>query len=518
MSGALLQIGDVVAAGRRVEDSADVVVVGSGAAGATVARVLTELGVDVIVVEEGPRVPDEALRADVYSGFRSVWRDAGMQVAEGKAFMPVLQARCVGGTTAINGAIIHRMPEAIHAAWVREHGLGDALPWEALHRVWDTLDRELHVGPAPEAVRGDNNRLMERGLTALGLTSNPIRRNVHDCQGTARCLQGCPTGRRQSMNVSYVPRAIRQGARVYATARMERLETAGGRAAGVRGRFVDPESGRPGPEFVFRARRAVVLAASAIQTPLLLARAGVGRRSGLVGRRFQAHPGAAVLGVFDQPVRMWEGATQGHESTHFWHERMKFESLALPPEIGAVRLPGHGRALMRQLADYQHVAQWGVQIRAHAHGRVLRGLTGRTVIKYGLTPEDVRLMKTGLTRLTEMMFAAGAREVLPGLPGLPDRITSPDPMRRLTELPDDPRLFHAIAAHLFGTAVMGPDPRTSVVAPTGEAHELPGLFVADSSIFPTNLGVNPQHTISAVAWLMAERIADAGAAGGLAAA
>src|SRR5690606_15706223 len=122
------------------------------------------------------------------------------------------------------------------------------------------------------------------------------------------------------------------------------------------------------------ARRAVVLAASAVQTPLLLARAGVGRRSGLVGRRFQAHPGAAVLGVFDAPVRMWDGVTQGHESTHYWHERMKFESLALPPEIGAARLPGVGPALMRELAGYDHIAQWGVQIRAEAHGRVFRGL------------------------------------------------------------------------------------------------------------------------------------------------
>jgi choline dehydrogenase-like flavoprotein len=309
------------------------------------------------------------------------------------------------------------------------------------------------------------------------------------------------------MNVSYVPRAIARGARVYATCRAEAIFARRGRAGGVVGRFRDPVTGRTGPHLEIHARRAVIVAASAVQTPLLLAQSGIGRRSGLVGRRFQAHPGTAVMGVFDRPISMWFGATQGAESTHFWDRRMKFESLALPPELGAVRLPGLGADLVRELADYKHLALWAVNIRAHAHGRVRRGLLGRTVIDYDPTNEDVRLMKEGVRRLCEMMFAAGAREVLPGVHGLPERITSLDPLRKLDALPDDPGLFHCIASHMFGTATLGKDPRSSVVAPNGESHELPGLFVADSSVFPTNLGVNPQHTICGVSWVFAERIA-----------
>ena len=63
-------------------------------------------------------------------------------------------------------------------------------------------------------------------------------------------------------------------------------------------------------------------------------------------------------------------------------------------------------------------------------------------------------------------------------------------------------------AHLFGTAKMGPTARTGVVGPMLEAHELPGLYVVDSSVFPTNMGVNPQHTICAFSWLASERIAN----------
>jgi choline dehydrogenase-like flavoprotein len=356
-------------------------------------------------------------------------------------------------------------------------------------------------------VLGDNARLLRAGVEALGLRGNKIRRNVRGCRGSAHCGQGCPTGQRQSMNVSFIPRALSAGARLYATCRAERLLTRGGRAVGVTGRFRDRASGRVGPPLTVRARHAVVVAASAIQTPLFLQANGVGRASRAVGEGLQTHPGLAITGVFDRPVEIWFGATQGYESMHFWDERMKLETVGLPLELIAAKLPELGPALMRELAGAGHLAVWGVEVRALARGRVRRGLLGGTAISYDLTDQDVRTLKVAIQRLTRMMFAAGAREVLPGVHGLPDRIRSADEIEPIFALPDDPRLLHFIAAHLFGTARMGPDPRSSVVGPTLEAHELPGLYVFDSSVFPGNIGVNPQHSIAAVSWLAAERLA-----------
>ncbi len=505
MSGAIVELGDVRDQAR-VEDAADVVIIGTGAAGATAARVLTEAGLDVVMFEEGAHVRQEQLRSDMWSSFKHVWRDLGFQVASGRAFTPVLQGRCVGGTTTINGAIIHRMPEKIWARWRDEFGLGGALPYPELERIWDVLDRELFVGPAPESVLGKNNSLMRTATERLGIAGNLIRRNVSGCEGSAHCNQGCPTGRRQSMNVSYVPRSVAAGARVYATCTATSLLTRGGRATGVIGRFRDPLSGESGPELRVEARRAVFLAASAIQTPLFLAHNRVGRGSGVLGKRLQAHPGTAVVGVFDAPVEMYRGATQGYESVHYWDERMKFETVAMPPELAMARLPGLGPELMRELAQYAHLAVWGVQVRAEAHGSVRAGLFGGTHIEYDMTDADIRVLKLGVRRLTEMMFAAGARQVLPGVHGLPHAISSVDELSPLFDAPDDPRLFHTIAAHLFGTALMGGSAFSSVVGPRFETHDLPGLFVIDSSVFPTNMGVNPQHSICALAWLAAERL------------
>lgn len=490
-----------------VEDAADVVVVGSGASGAVVAYLLCEAGLDVVVLEEGPYVRSEELRSDMYGSMRRMWRDGGFQVALGRAVTPILQGRCVGGTTVVNGAIIHRLPEPIHAAWQREHDLGSALPYAELMRASDRLDELLGVSPTPEPVQGNNARLLHRGLDELGLRGNAIRRSVIDCRGSAHCNQGCPTGQKQSMLATLIPRALERGARLYATCRAERVVGQSGRAVGVRARFVDPVTRERGPTLRVHARHAVVLAASAIQTPLLLSKSGFGRRSGLVGRRLQAHPGTALVGVFDQPVRMTVGATQGYESTHHWAERMKLETVSMPVELLAARLPGLGHALTRQLERHDHMAVWGVQVRAQAQGGVRAGLFG-TDIRYQLAAEDVAVLKRGIFLLAELLFAAGAREVLPGVHGLPPSITHLDQLAPLADLPDDPRLVHCIAAHLFGTARLGSAESTSVVSRQLEVHDCSGLFVADSSVFPTNLGVNPQHSISAVAWLLGEQLAE----------
>lgn len=506
MTGALIQFKDVCHKSN-VNDAADVVIVGSGAAGATAARVLSELGLDVVVLEEGPFIPTESLRADAYSSFRSQWRAMGMQAARGRAFLPILQASAVGGTTVINGAIIHRLPPKILALWDKEFGLQGALQYKELDRIFNRMDEELCVAEVSEQALGANNSLMRKGVLGIGAQGNIIRRNVRgDCRA-ARCLQGCPEGLRQSMNISYVPRAIRQGARVYANCRAKFIDAESGKARGIGGQFYDNESGKRGPPFFVGAKKALIIAASAVQTPLLLLNNGIGKRSGLLGRRFQAHPGTSVIGLFDEPVNLWHGATQGYESTHFWDERMKFEAVGVPPEVLAARLPGFGARLLQQMREGLHCAQWGVQIRAKALGRIRSNLFGTPSIHYDLTDEDVQCFKIGIKRLVHMMFAAGARYVLPGFHGLPERLHHAGEIEAIDKLPNDPRAMHCIAAHLFGTAIMGPDPRSSVVDLHGQAHELPGLYVADSSVFPTNIGVNPQHSIAAMAWRCAEHIA-----------
>jgi choline dehydrogenase-like flavoprotein len=280
------------------------------------------------------------------------------------------------------------------------------------------------------------------------------------------------------------------------------VDVRGGRAVGVVARSAT------GHIVTLHARRAVMVAASTVQSPNILRRSGV--RAAALGRHFQAHPGLAIGGLFDRPIEMAFGATQGAESIHFrTSDRFKLETISLPPDLAGARIPGVGRELTERLAQLAHVAVWAAQIRAEAEGTVKEGWGGVDRVRYTLTTRDLEATRKACTLIARMLFEAGAREVWPGIYGVPAVLRTIDEVRLLEAAPLDPRSYGFIATHLFGAARMGVDARTSVVGPDFQVHGTEGLYVVDSSVFPTNLGVNPQHSIMALSRLAATRLAAA---------
>jgi len=476
------------------DETFDYVIVGSGAAGSSAARILADTGRSVAIVEEGSRIETEAFSDRVLPTIKSLYRDMGFQLARGRATIPVLQGVCLGGSTVVNSAIVRRMPEEVWSEWERDYGIGHALPWEGLEARWQMIEEELSVAPTPREIWGGNNALMDRARTALGLSGGPISRFVRNCRGSARCQLGCPYGAKQSMLVSYLPYAERKGVRILTGARVERVFFEGDRAIGVMTR-----------SFRLHARRAVIVAASAIQTPLLLARSGV--RSAHLGRHFQGHPGGAVVGIFDRPVQMWSGATQGYEIDEYREGlRAKIETVAIPPETLFASLPGVGRKWVRAIADSGHAAVFAVALRAFAQGRVSAGRSGTASIAFDLEPRDVDNLRGALRRIADLLFAAGAREVIPAIHGLPERLGAGE-AHLIEDGPRNPGAYALILSHLFGTARMSARETDGVIGTDFAVHGRRNLYVIDSSLFPTNLGVNPQHTIMAIAMEAADRIA-----------
>jgi choline dehydrogenase-like flavoprotein len=300
-----------------------------------------------------------------------------------------------------------------------------------------------------------------------------------------------------------VPWTLATGrARIFCSCRVERVDVRGGRAVGV-----TAKAGREGARRVsLRARRGVVVAASTIQTPNILRRSGL--RAQAIGRHFQAHPGIGAGGFFDLPIRMDFGATQGAESIAFRRsDRIKLETIGMPPEVAAARIPFLGAELSRRLASFANVGVWVANVRMKAEGIVDTQWDGRDRVRFTPTPEDMQHARKALAIITRLLLEAGAREVWPGVHGAPSVVTSHDQVKAIEEAALDPRGYSFVATHLFGAARMGPDPRTSAVGLDFSAHEARALYVVDSSIFPTNLGVNPQHTIMALARLAATRMA-----------
>jgi choline dehydrogenase-like flavoprotein len=157
------------------------------------------------------------------------------------------------------------------------------------------------------------------------------------------------------------------------------------------------------------------------------------------------------------------------------------------------------------MEKYGHAAVWALPLRSHGEGSVKEGRFG-TRIRFELDRRDLPNLRQGLRRAAELLFSAGAAEVICPVHGLPDRL-KPDQLGLIDEAADDPAAYPLVMTHLFGTARMSLRPEEGVVDPRFRVHGLENLYVVDSSVFPTNLGVNPQLGIMSMAMLAAERLA-----------
>ncbi len=486
------------------EAEADYVVVGSGAGGGAAAVTLARGGASVCVVEAGAWRDPQDYPSSAFGMMRDLMEDFGSQVTMGRALWPIVQARAVGGTTVVNSAICVRTPGDVFARWEKETGV-TGLEAKVL-AAQDLLERELSVEEVPESARGRSNTLARQAGDALGWSdSHYMRRYVKGCEGSGQCLQGCTRLKKQSLNLTYLPEVRARGGTVVSCAPVDRVVFEGSRAVGVRGRFVHPLAREQGASFQVRARRAVVVVASVTHSAVLLMRSGLEHPA--LGHGFRSHPGTGVFGVYDEPVDMNVGATQGWASIAFRESPgLKLETLAIPPELVASRLSGGGRQLMERLSRYRHLAMWCHAVRAESVGRITPSFFGgKPVVRYTLDRADMERFRKGMVLLAQQHFAAGAKSIIPGVAGLPYEL-GPDDVRLLAEGPVDPRRYIAILSHLFGGCTMGTDAAKSVTDARGRVHGVEGLVVADASVIPSNLGVNPQHTIMALAMTFAQAL------------
>lgn len=481
-------------------EEADYVVVGSGAGGATVAKTLSDAGMEVVILEEGPHFPPEARTTSVAKTMHSAMRDGGLSVMMGRPIIPYLQGRCVGGTTVVNGAIVWRLPEDVHAQWLdADPGLERTMGYERLASSFDAIEADLGIRPVQPGVEGRANTLIREGCERLGWQGRKIERNERGCRGSGRCLQGCPHSAKQSMEESYIPMALANGARLHAQARAEALRFEGNRAVAVVARVESEDEDRDGADryLLAHARHGVVLAAGAVQTPNLLRRNGIGGRR--VGDGLMCHPGTSLAGRFPEPVDPWTGATQGFEVTELRSQGVKLESFLFPPEFGSMRLPGVGPTLVERMAELDRCATLGAAIKAEGVGRVRpQGRTSARV-SYSLTERDVTLAHRGLWAIAQVMRAAGAQAVLPGVHGWPQELDAKTAPEWILENRPRATDLKLAATHLLGGCNIGSDPSRSIVSPSLAVHGVKGLYIADASVFPANIGVNPQHTIMAIA-------------------
>jgi choline dehydrogenase-like flavoprotein len=464
---------------------ADVCVIGAGAGGAVVAAELAEGGARVVVLEQGPSHDPDGFTARPMEMMARLYRDGGQTVTLGAPPIALPLGRGLGGTTLVNSGTCFRTPAHVLERWRREHGL--ELDGGALDPCFERVERALSVAEVTPELAGANAAVARRGAERLGWSHGYLRRNARGCVGSGVCAFGCPTSAKQHVGITYLPRAQDAGATVLTGTDVQSILVEGGRARGVRARALEVRAPR------------VVVAAGTIHTPLLLARSGFGAASGQLGRNLVLHPATAAFALMDEVVDMARGVPQSFYVDEFAREGIMFEGVAGPPAYVALSLPLTGARHAAAMADYRHLAQFGLMVSDSSRGNVRlprRRRGGQALIRYDIVEQDVAKFRAGLARLEELFRAAGAREVYLPLPlGVtPARARAQD--------------LKLMAFHPLGTARVDADPARGVLDPDLRVHGVEGLHVADGSVMPSSLGVNPQITIMALATRLAYHLLD----------
>ena len=494
-----------------LELDAEVCVIGSGAGGAVAAAELAAAGRDVVLLEQGHHWTRRDFTQREEEMLPRLFEEAGMrQTVDGT--ITILQGRNVGGSTVHNLCYAFRTPDPILEMWRKEHGLEELTP-EALGPSFERVERQLKVKPIEEGELNALNRIVRRGAEKMGYSGLVAQHNREGCIGAGYCILGCSYDAKQSMLITYVPRAEEAGARLFANARVEGLEAEGGRIRRVVGHGVDA-AGRLGVAFSVEAP-VVVLAAGAVASPDLLLRSGLANSSGRVGLGLHLHPSVVAAGVFDEPVHAYRGIPQSYYVDEFIdlasdpHTGYVLMPIAGFPILQATQLPGFGRDHFQLMKQFAHQAAMLVLLHDQSAGSVRPGPSlSRPEIRYELTPHDAAQLAQGLLHCTEVLFAAGARQVV--IPRFPEPLilNREADLSIITQRGVRQGEIPMASTHPQSTCAMGSDPTRSVVGAWGESHDVSGLFVADMSVFPTSLGAPPQITTAALADRTAHHILD----------
>ncbi|MDF2446717.1 MAG: family oxidoreductase [Moraxellaceae bacterium] len=494
----------------------DVVIVGTGAGGGTTAEILTQAGLDVVLIEEGPLRTSGDFRADEFRAYRDLYQEGGGRTTKDGS-MTILQGRSVGGSTTINWTSSFRTPPLTLKHWADVHGVKGV--GEAEMKPWfERAEQRLNITPW-EVPPNPNNTVLKAGCEKLGWSWATIPRNVVGCWNLGYCGMGCPTNAKQSMLVTTIPEALKKGARLYYRARAEKVLLQNGKAVGVECHGMREDGvGKSGTTVTVKARH-VVVAGGGINSPGLLLRSQAPDPHRTLGTRTFLHPVNVVFAQFADDVLPWSGAPQSAYSDHFqWKDGatgpmgFKLEALPLHPALASSLIEGFGAPHaeeMRRLKNTNGLLalQRDGFVEDSPGGTVSLRDDGVPTVDYPLTEALRDGLRRSFLAMAEIQFAAGAKAVRPKQLGAQYFSSWATCREAINAFSIEKFRTGMGSAHVMGGCAMGEDAKRSVVDSQGRYHHLEGLSVLDGSIFPTSIGANPQLSIYGLVTRLATQLA-----------
>lgn len=488
---------------------ADVVVIGSGAGGAVAAARLAEAGKDVVLLERGRALTASDFSEREHEIGGDLFADRGLRTTDDQAFT-LLQGGALGGGTTVNWMLMLRTPDHVLEEWAHEHGTEGMTPG-ALRSVFERIEAETHATVVPDDAHNPPNRMLMAGARALGWHVQPARINARGCIRAGTCSLGCRYRAKQSALEVYLPCAIAAGARVVSDAAVDRIVI----TARDTGRGKPPQKrvyARSKGAVLLVDAAVVVLAAGAVETPLILQRSGLG--GGGVGRFLRLHPTTAVLARMPNETYPLAGVPQTSVCAEFARRNGGYgywiECPALTPGLAAAAVSGFGAEHFQHVSRLRYLAPLIALVRdgaskSESNGSVSLGRGGAPRIRYRLGRTDADNVRQSIAASVRIALAGGALDAMT-LHARPIVARSESDIGAILSASVAANDLTLFSAHVNGTCRIGRSPRDAGVMPNGERFGTRGLYVVDGSILPTAPGVNPQETIYALATVLTERM------------
>lgn len=469
----------------------DAVIIGSGAGGSSVADVLTEAGLSVVMLEEGGYVPAYEASSRATEAFAAAWRCRGLTAALGAPPIAYAEGRCVGGSTEINSAIGQRTDAELLDSWGRHYRIAD-FGAEALSPFYERAEKAVNLS-FTQAPLGQPSDILRRGGEALGWKVTELARGQRDCKGANRCSFVCPNGAKQSMAVTLLPHAVQRGMTLLAHTRVNRLVLKGNSVHEVRATALNAI----GESVPIRVRGELVFAcAGAIHTPALLLRCGLRNH---IGQTLRLHPTIKATAIFDEIVDAHASRLPLVAITEFMPGQRIGGSIFTPALFG-ISLAEDWARRSDLIIDWRRCGTYYAMIKPRGIGTITPlPFASEPLVRFKLAPDDWTNLGQALARLAQVMFAAGARRVIPSITGHAGWIDADQATEFLTA--PLPRVgTNLMTVHLFSSCPPGENPELCATDSYGRVKGIDNLFVADGSSIPEAPGVNPQLTIMALAF------------------
>jgi choline dehydrogenase-like flavoprotein len=462
-------------------------------------------GARIVVLEKGPKLRDDEFTGREVDMAQSLYESGGgVLTAEGT--MTLAMGVAYGGSTVVYTGTSLIAPERVIKKWNV-----DGLSFEEVERRSRKFMEELNVHHLQEGELNDNNRLFAEGCERLGYKAVQFPVNVKDCRGSSLCNLGCPNQAKQGTHRVQLPRAEEQGVEVVTRCEVKRIEersvVAEVSSAGP-GDKGEPSRWEP-DRYLIRAK-IVVVAAGAVESPALLLRSQLPASLPKLGHGFTCQPAMILVAEHDRPITNFVGHPKSFYLDLAQTDGYILETCMYFPFITAKSLTGFGAehsAFIRAFPRLQMILAFAID-HVDPHNRVSVDESGRPVVHYRFTPEVVHALVRATRTSARIFFAAGAKRA--HVPMAEPTTIEAGRAEQLDTLVREslfkPGRVTVSAAHLMGGCGMGRTADDSVTDSYGRVHGIPWLYVADASLFPDAVEINPYLTIMALADRAAERI------------